>query len=307
MIFFNYANLKAAIIICFNLTFIFNLTKYLMPNSPSHPKKPSLSEIDWYAIACKIRTQNQKLKQQIVDLESLIHEQKQQIKIQVVKNQDCDLALNEKDEEKTNLENEYEEQLLEKEEQIEEQQVTINQLAQELEKIQQQAARLERECSLLQEKYNEQQNTLQRTEVENKDLRVRLQRQQRYNLQYKTALDKFLDTSSAQNNDLDNNSIGIQSWSDSESSELDSKLKESEGWEYQSGIESDESQVNSEENFSSSELEQAIDSEAEAIFSESENNLQQKKADKSGQKKGHGKLFLKLPQFGGNKKNQEEK
>lgn len=58
-----------------------------MTNSSSS-SKPLINDINWYAIASKIRNQNEKLKAKINDLENIIEEQKQQIKIQVIKNQD---------------------------------------------------------------------------------------------------------------------------------------------------------------------------------------------------------------------------
>ena len=147
-----------------------------MSKSSSPSNKPSISKTDWYAIACKIRTQNQKLKQKIINLETLLDEQKEQIKVQVLKNQDYEELISEQEETRSLLEaeiSEYEEQISEKTQQIESQQSNINQLTQELQKIQQQTARLERECSLLQENYHDEQNKLKQREAENKDLRIR--------------------------------------------------------------------------------------------------------------------------------------
>ena len=57
-------------------------------NSSESSSKPILTDVDWYAVACKIRKQNQQLKEQILKLETSIEEQKKQIKVQVIKNQD---------------------------------------------------------------------------------------------------------------------------------------------------------------------------------------------------------------------------
>jgi chromosome segregation ATPase len=155
-----------------------------MNSSQSSPiPKPSLTNMDWYAIACKIRKQNQELKEKTVQLEKIIEEQKNQMKVPVIKNQ------------------EYQKQ-----------KSVIESLNSELKKNQQLAAGLERECSLLQDKYNEIQHQLKQTEKENKELQIRLQRQQRYNIQYKAALDQYLTVSSPTSPDVE--SLRIESWSE---------------------------------------------------------------------------------------------
>lgn len=166
-----------------------------MANSSPSSSKPLINQVDWYAIASKIRIQNEQLKTKISQLETVIEEQKQQIKVQVIKNQDYS-NLEENQQEKLK---QFQSKIREKEEQIINQKSTIDELIQELEKIQEQTARLERECSLLQDSYNEQQNQLQQAEKENKELKIRLQRQQRYNIQYKTALDQVINASSREN------------------------------------------------------------------------------------------------------------
>jgi len=167
-----------------------------MANSSPSSSKPLINQVDWYAIASKIRIQNEKLKAKISELETIIEEQKQQIKVQVIKNQDYFNLEENQQEEIRQLELE----ITEKDEQITNQSSTADALTQELEKIQQQTARLERECSLIQDSYNEQQHQLKQVEKENKELKIRLQRQQRYNIQYKTALDQVINASSGEGN-----------------------------------------------------------------------------------------------------------
>ena len=282
-----------------------------MSNSSSPAKKPLKHNIDWYAMACKIRTQNEKLKDKIVNLETLIDEQKEQIKVQVVKNQDCEQVIKQQAETQEILDIEiekYQAQIEQKEERIATQQDTINQLIQELEKIQQQTARLERECSLLQDNYQEEQNKLQQMETENKDLRIRLQRQQRYNLQYKTALDQFLDTSSTSPN-RENNSLGIKSWSD---------VQENDNGNGNHSTANDYDSIEVWGN--SSETENTTKTEPESLTTEdkaeekplpSQNEStkktenQESREKQAEEKKSRGKLFIKLPQFGLKNKNEK--
>ncbi len=68
----------------------------------------------------------------------------------------------------------------------------------ELEANQQRVAQLERECTLLQQRFSEKNTALQQAEDTCRDLRARLHRQQRYTLQFKTALEKCLNTTAAE-------------------------------------------------------------------------------------------------------------
>jgi hypothetical protein len=68
----------------------------------------------------------------------------------------------------------------------------------ELDASQQRVAQLERECTLLQQRFSEKSTALQQAEDTCRDLRARLHRQQRYTLQFKTALEKCLNTTVAE-------------------------------------------------------------------------------------------------------------
>lgn len=76
---------------------------------------------------------------------------------------------------------------------VQRQQIQIETLEAQLESSQQRVAELERECALVQQKQQEQYHQLQESKQACQDLRSRLQRQQRYTLQYKVALKKCLD------------------------------------------------------------------------------------------------------------------
>ena len=65
----------------------------------------------------------------------------------------------------------------------------------QLETLQERSRQLEKECTLLQRHHAEKTQKLLETEETCRDLRSRLQRQQRYTLQFKVALEKSLDTS----------------------------------------------------------------------------------------------------------------
>jgi hypothetical protein len=65
----------------------------------------------------------------------------------------------------------------------------------ELDVSQQRVAQLERECTLLQQRFNEKSAALHQAENTCRDLKSRLHRQQRYTLQFKAALEKCLNMS----------------------------------------------------------------------------------------------------------------
>ena len=73
------------------------------------------------------------------------------------------------------------------------QQILIETLSQQMESSSEQVAQLERECAHIQQRYNEQSFNLSISENTCTELRSRLERQQRYSLQLKAALDKCLE------------------------------------------------------------------------------------------------------------------
>ncbi len=73
------------------------------------------------------------------------------------------------------------------------QQILVETLTEQLQSSHEQIAQLERECAMAQARSAEQTQVLLQSEHTCRDLRSRLQRQQRYTLQFKAALEKCLD------------------------------------------------------------------------------------------------------------------
>jgi len=91
------------------------------------------------------------------------------------------------------------------------QQILVETLTDQLEASQEQVAQLERECALTQQRYTDQTQVVHQTENACRDLRSRLLRQQRYTMQFKTALEKCLDVPVAKSIDsLDDLSLNIR-------------------------------------------------------------------------------------------------
>lgn len=297
-----------------------------MSSSQSSPlNKSSLTDKDWYAIACKIRKQNQEFKEKTVKLETIIEEQKQQIKVQVIKNQDQNILIEEQHQKIKAIDLKiihYEDKIAQKDQQYQKQKSILDSVNSELKKNQQLAAGLERECSLLQDKYNEIQHQLKQKEKENKELQIRLQRQQRYNTQYKAALDQYLTVSSVTSYDV--GSLGIESWSKDQPNDLtqinlsseDQKInqensevisndlapKVDQDMVNNSSKNSDNSQLlnnNEKSSVSSILLENNLSLPPLNKLEKKDNDLKVKTLDnfKNGKKKAR-QSFLKLPKFG---------
>lgn len=77
------------------------------------------------------------------------------------------------------------------------QQILVETLSEQLENSQERIAQLERECSIAQSRCGEQAQKIVEVETTCRDLQIRLQRQQRYTMQFKVALNKCLDVSPA--------------------------------------------------------------------------------------------------------------
>lgn len=279
----------------------------------SHSNKSTLTNKDWYAIACKIRTQNQELKQETSELKTLIDEQKKQIKVQVIKNQDFQKKCQEYERKIQQLETEINEshiRIEEQNEQYQKQIIVMENLTKELKKTQQLAANLERDCSLLQDNYNQGQYHLKQKEKENKELHIRLQRQQRYNAQYKTALDHYLTNSETPK---DVNSLGIKSWSDNNiSSQNNTSNGTSESVNsfpeipnFLDKIDAEIAQIDRalETEIKEDDLRADNDSIENPILPTVKENMSSnqeisKSEEKDNKKKPRNKPFLKLPKFG---------
>jgi len=179
-------------------------------NKP-HNLPPNLQNVDWYAIAIKIRRKYEALQQTVQNLEkSLTGYQKELKKKDIVLEQ-----RNREIEKYKNELNNFTNQLEEKQDNKNQQQQLIEKLTLELKESQVQRGRLERECSLLQENYNQQEYQLKEKEKENKELNIRLQRQQRVTLEYKAVLDRHLEGSSHSEHDIINQGkSSIKSWSE---------------------------------------------------------------------------------------------
>lgn len=143
-----------------------------------------------------LQQQNNDLLSHVQDLERLLDECNRALESQIKRSQTAETKLAEQSKELSTTQ----EQLtrlfreLESSHQVaQRQQILIETLNQQLQSSQERVAELERQCAFIQQRYNEQSQLLLQTDTTCQELQDRLQRQQRYTLQFKAALDKCLD------------------------------------------------------------------------------------------------------------------
>ncbi len=145
-----------------------------------------------------LQRQNQDLLEWIAQLEASLGECQQALHMQMERSQAQDQLLAQRGQDLAETQDQMKRlfQELESSHQTSQrQQVLVETLTQKLAASQSQIAQLERDCTLAQQRYDEQAQHLAQAESISHDLRARLYRQQRYTLQFKAALEKCLERS----------------------------------------------------------------------------------------------------------------
>jgi len=154
------------------------------------------NDADWFALAQKMRQRNRRLLEQVNQLRVALQEKEEALHDQHLRSRERETFLVQQADEMNTLQ----EQLgrlfhaLEASHQASvRQQILIETLSEQLQSSQERVAQLERECALTQQRYNEQSHQIVQTTNTCKELAMRLNRQQRQTLQFKTALEKCLE------------------------------------------------------------------------------------------------------------------
>jgi hypothetical protein len=154
-------------------------------------------QVDWFALARKLRQDNRQIIKNLVEREEELALVKEQLETQIIKAQSADNLVKQQSEE-LNLAHEQITRMLQELETaqkiINEKQTLIDQYSAETIESQQQIATLERQCSNLQDNYEKEKQKASSLEQKLKEAELRLQREQRHNLQFKAALDQCLET-----------------------------------------------------------------------------------------------------------------
>ncbi|XHU95244.1 MAG: hypothetical protein JJP05_05615 [cyanobacterium endosymbiont of Rhopalodia gibba] len=156
------------------------------------PENDQVTSRDWFNLARKLRKQNGELLESIVKLEQSLAESQKQLQEQVQQAHQNDFLIAEK----TAQVNAIKEQFQTAQKQFQEQQQELNTIIEKLVTTQSKLVSVEYQCTLLKQRYREKADRLDHSEKQIEELQTRLQRQQRYALQYKAALDECLSKSS---------------------------------------------------------------------------------------------------------------
>jgi hypothetical protein len=168
-----------------------------LQGDPPQPELPNLAAL--ITLIQELNQCNSGLMDRVTQLEEALECSQSALQAEVGRTQDVQTAYNSQDwaavqEQITTLFN----QLEFAHQTNQRQQILIETLTGQLENSQERVAELEREAALLQQRHDDQIQLLQKAENTSRDLQARLQRQQRYTLQFKAALEKSLDMPSPQ-------------------------------------------------------------------------------------------------------------
>ena len=215
-----------------------NLSPSTLEQKDNSQEAQKPKDIDWHKLAHKLREHNRKLLKKVFQLEQEVAETNNRIKEHQVRSQSTDMLIAQQAEEINHTQEEVAHVMQELEtsqQEVHSQKVMVDSLTKQLETANEKFAQLERECALLQERYNQQTHDLLLKTQQIQELSSRLGRQQRYTLQYKAALDKYLDvasTSSISETKVDSALLQthpqpIQAWSKQQTKQETSTIKSS--------------------------------------------------------------------------------
>jgi myosin heavy subunit len=159
-------------------------------------------DADWFALIQKMRQRNRRLLDQMGELRQTLREKQETLQLEQMRSRDQETLLVQQTEEISTLQEQLSRlfHALESSHQAaQRQQILIETLSEQLQSSQERVAQLERECSLVQQRYNEQSHQLLQAANTCRELRTRLQRQQRQTLQFKVALEKSLEMTASSN------------------------------------------------------------------------------------------------------------
>ena len=158
--------------------------------------------IDWHALAHKLRERNRELVKTVVQLEQALTDSQEKLQSQILRTRSGDTLISQQTEELNTSQEQIGHLCHELEtarQTAQHQEILLETLSKQLEASQEQVAQLERECALLQEDSEQQAEKLSEAEQQVQELLSRLSRQQRYTLQFKAALDRCLEVPSPNN------------------------------------------------------------------------------------------------------------
>lgn len=148
---------------------------------------------DSFLIARKLRQHNRELVKTVVQLEQALAESQERLQAQITRSRSADSLITQQSDDLNKTQAEIDRlttDLSQAKQEIRDHKAVISELNQKFKKNQLQLAHIERECTLLKEAHSAQEQQIIAAEQEVVDLQSRLERQQRYTIQYKSALEQ---------------------------------------------------------------------------------------------------------------------
>lgn len=215
-----------------------NLSPSVAEQKEHNQETPKTQNIDWHKLAHKLREHNRKLLKKVFQLEQEVAETNNRIQEHQLRSQSTDLLIAQQAEEINHAQEDTAHVIKELEsakQEVHAQKVLVDNLTKQLETTKEKFTQLESKYALLQEKDNEQNHELSMKTQQVQELSDRLNRQQRYTLQYKAALDKYREIASSGNTSKTNvdsdlpqtHPQPIQAWSQTQTTTETSTIKSS--------------------------------------------------------------------------------
>lgn len=167
--------------------------------SSSEDSESLTAKMDWQRVAHKLREYNRKLLKKVFRLEQDLAEIDNKFNKQVEKSASTDLLIARQADELEASEAKVvllTQKLANIQQQIDDRELVVKQVSEQHELSQQQTAQLERECTLIQEKYNQKAFELVAKEQANQELQSELDRQQHSALQQEAELKRYQEAAS---------------------------------------------------------------------------------------------------------------
>ncbi len=191
------------------------ITAEIVADPGSRDDDPLSPPTDWFHVSRRLQRQNQELLQTVLKLEHSLQQAQEQLKIHSRRAIMAEQQTQEKNQHQQQVNNLMQE-LESSRQKIAQQNSLLDRYSQEIKTARAKIAQLEKHQSELSEKQRESQEKLQTAEQHIRELRTRLQRQQRYTIQYKAALDQCLGKGGEQPASNVIPMVSVQPWSGSE-------------------------------------------------------------------------------------------
>ncbi|MDY7013623.1 MAG: hypothetical protein SVX43_08450 [Cyanobacteriota bacterium] len=157
---------------------------------------PRLREADWFSLARKLRQRNRDLLKKVASLEQSLAETQEALQNEIARSRSSETLNAQQAKElqaaRAKIGSLYRD-LEASNQTLQQHRTSVEGVSDQLDEAVERVAQLERECTVLQQRYDEQSQQLEAARHKTGELSARLERQQRRTLQFKAALDRCLE------------------------------------------------------------------------------------------------------------------